>query len=155
MLAPVLAFTADEAWGFIPGRPADSVHLAEWKPAAFAIDPAGHAQWKNLLILREQVLPELEKARQAKTIGKALEAKVTLSGTMPALAEAAPLTESLRELLNVSQLVIQPGGEGAFNVVVARADGGKCERCWHWETSTGGNTTHPTLCARCVDAVTA
>jgi isoleucyl-tRNA synthetase len=59
--------------------------------------------------------------------------------------------EALRELLNVSALDWKPGA--AAEVIVAKADGEKCERCWHWETDVGQDAAHPTICARCVRAV--
>jgi len=112
------------------------------------------AVWKHLFELREPALLELEKARQAKTIGKSLEAKVTLAGSTPALTAAKGHLEVMRELLNVSQLEIKTEGEGA-TVSVTKAAGQKCERCWHWETDVGSTVEHPTICGRCVKAVTA
>ncbi|MDB6125932.1 MAG: isoleucyl-tRNA synthetase [Pedosphaera sp.] len=153
IMAPMLAFTADEAWEFIPAKPAASVHLANWKPITFALPEKEQIAWKTLFELREQVLPELEKARQAKTIGKGLDAKVLLAGSNPSLAEAKLNVEALRELLNVSQLEIKPEGDQAISVTVNKADGQKCERCWHWETDVGSSPEHPTICGRCVTAV--
>jgi isoleucyl-tRNA synthetase len=115
---------------------------------------AEQTTWKHLFELRELALPELEKARQAKAIGKALEAKLTFSGSSPALTEAKAHVDALRELLNVSQLEIKQGGE-AVAVSVSKAAGQKCERCWHWETDVGSHAEHPTICARCVKAVQA
>ncbi|EEF58094.1 isoleucine--tRNA ligase [Pedosphaera parvula] len=153
ILAPMLVFTTDEAWEFIPAKPAASVHLSNWTPASFTLPEKEQLTWKTLFELREQVLPELEKARQAKTIGKALDAKLNLSGTNPSLAEARSHAEALRELLNVSQLEIKTEGDQPITAVVAKADGQKCERCWHWETDIGSSPEHPTICARCVIAV--
>ncbi|HMP81538.1 MAG TPA: isoleucine--tRNA ligase [Verrucomicrobiota bacterium] len=153
MLSPVLAFTADEAWEFVPGRTADSVHGATWTPAHFILAESESESWKNLFTIREVALPELEKARQSKQIGKSLEAKVTLNGTGPLAVDAKLHLDSLRELLNVSQVQLaEEGGETVF-AVVSKADGQKCERCWHWETDVGSNSEHPTLCHRCVEAV--
>jgi isoleucyl-tRNA synthetase len=115
---------------------------------------AERTAWKQLFELRELALPELENARQAKAIGKALEAKLTFAGSSPALAAAGAHLDALRELLNVSQLELKPGGE-AVVVSVSKAAGEKCERCWHWETDVGANAEHPTICARCVKAVQA
>jgi isoleucyl-tRNA synthetase len=152
MLSPVLAFTADEAWEFLPGRPCPSVHLASWTPAKFELPDEEQTVWKNLFEIRELALSELEKARQAKTIGKALDAKLTLSGPeSPALA-SPDSREVLRELLNVSQLDFAPK-DGPLSVTVSRAEGAKCERCWHYEVEVGANAQHPTICARCVEAV--
>ncbi len=152
MLSPVLAFTADEAWEFLPGRPCPSVHLASWTPAKFELPDEEQTVWKNLFEIRELALSELEKGRQAKTIGKALDAKLTLSGPeSPALA-SPDSREVLRELLNVSQLDFAPK-DGPLSVTVSRAEGAKCERCWHYEVEVGANAQHPTICARCVEAV--
>jgi isoleucyl-tRNA synthetase len=153
MLAPILAFTADEAWGFVPGKAVDSAHQLTWQPLAFERPEVERSAWKALFELREQALPELEKARQAKQIGKALEAKLTFTGSSPALPSAQANLESLRELLNVSQLEIAPAAEPALTVSVTKAAGQKCERCWHWETDVGSHPEHPTICARCVAAV--
>src|SRR6266481_4918773 len=103
MLAPILSFTADEAWEFVPGENLESVHATTWQPAPFERPADERATWARLFELRELALPELEKARQAKHIGKALEAKLTFRGG-PGLSEIAPHQDELRELLNVSQL---------------------------------------------------
>ncbi|MBN2505631.1 MAG: class I tRNA ligase family protein, partial [Verrucomicrobia bacterium] len=153
MLAPLLAFTADEAWESIPGKAVASVHLAEWVPSDFALPEAEQAVWRELFRLRDQALMELERARQAKTIGKSLEAKLTLSGSESALAMARAQAEAFRELVNVSQLEVVSGGEGPVCFAVSRAEGEKCERCWHWDRSVGSVAEHPTICARCVEAV--
>ena len=153
MLAPVLAFTADEAWEHVPGKAAESVHQLDWEPLDFQRTDAERAQWKRLFELRELALPVLEQARQAKAIGKALEARLTLAGSAAVLGEAASLAEQLRELVNVSQIEFKPEGDAAVTAAVAKADGRKCERCWHWETSVGAAAEHPTLCGRCVEAV--
>jgi len=153
MLAPILAFTADEAWEFIPGKATGSVHESEIKAEMFTRQNAEDESWKNLFVLRALAFPELEKARQAKQIGKSLEAKLTLTGSGPLVSDAKANLESLRELFNVSQvqLVEEPGA--VVTAAVTKADGQKCERCWHWEMDLGRNAVHPTLCGRCVEAV--
>jgi isoleucyl-tRNA synthetase len=153
LLSPILAFTADEAWEFIPGKPANSVHLADWKSGGFTRRDTEVEAWKNLFLLRELALPELEKARQAKQIGKSLEAKVTVNGKGVLLEDARLNLDSLRELLNVSQVELANGGGETVFATVTKADGQKCERCWHWETDVASNPAHPTLCARCASAV--
>jgi isoleucyl-tRNA synthetase len=148
MLAPVLAFTADEAWEFVPAI-SGSVHENQWRISGLKLSAEEIKRWDWLKDWREKILPELEKARQAKHIGKALDAKVEI-----VVPEAEfPLTdrELLRELVNVSALNISKGEPAA--VSVAKADGQKCERCWHWETDIGSTPEHPTICARCVEAV--
>ena len=153
MLSPILAFTTDEAWEYLPHRTVESVHLTVWQPGAVDLSAAETVLWKTLMATRELGLAELEKARQAKAIGKALEARLTLA--LPARdAELLRGHEPvLRELLNVSQLEVQTAADGVASASVGAADGQKCERCWHWEIDVGSNGEHPTLCGRCVRAV--
>jgi isoleucyl-tRNA synthetase len=154
MLAPLLAFTADEAWEFVPGKTADSAHQLVWQPMKFERPDSERKIWTGLFGLRELALPALEKARQAKAIGKALEAKLIFAGDTPELQAAAQHLEALRELLNVSQLELKAGTGKEVGISVEKAAGQKCERCWHWETDVGSNAEHPTICARCVKAIT-
>ena len=155
MLAPILVFTTDEAWEFVTGKKTDSVHLAEVEPAGFSLNEKEQEAWKQFFQIRETALPYLERARQEKTIGKALEAKVILTGTSAFFEKANQ--ETLKELLNVSQLECT-GAEPAssakdYIIEIKKADGQKCERCWHWETDVGLDPAHPTICMRCVAAV--
>lgn len=157
MLAPILVFTADEAWEFIPSREFLSVHLSRWEPETRTVAEAEPlcTLWKTLFSLREKVLPELEKARQGKQIGKSLDAVVhiSLGGTEFHHVDAA--AESFRELCNISGLFVTESAETAVRVQMASELGWKkCERCWHWEPTVGIAPAHPTLCARCVEAVT-
>jgi isoleucyl-tRNA synthetase len=145
MLSPILVFTADEAWEFLPGKETESVHESVWKPSTFTRSKEEEATWNELFALRELALLELEKARQGKLIGKALDAKVTISGR----AKGSP---DLKELLNASQLEVKPSDVDP-TVQVGKADGVKCARCWHWETDVGADPQHPTICARCAAAV--
>jgi isoleucyl-tRNA synthetase len=172
MLAPILAFTADEAWEFIPNRNANSVHESQFCPLIFSISESELkfelAKWNILFALRELALGELEKARQAKRIGKALDAKLIWGGTFPSLKSVKQNFEEFRELLNVSELIVDtssdvlpskysnlPSTVLAENswLIVVPADGQKCERCWHWETDIAQNAEHPTICGRCIEAV--
>lgn len=163
MLSPILSFTTDEAWEFIPGKPHDSVHLFDWTPLSFSRPASEQQAWQQLFRIRQEVLPELEKKRELKLIGKALEAKVILQGSLESTGAAAENSEALRELLNVSQLVVASNLAaeeanalpGQIRITVEKAEGQKCERCWHWETDVGNHSNHPTLCHRCVAAVSA
>jgi isoleucyl-tRNA synthetase len=160
MLAPVLVFTADEAWGFVPGRDPLSVHAQKWSPINFSMPEEERKDWEQLFEIRKTALPHLETARQQKTIGKSLDAKLVLSGfTPPSLDFEKKQAGALKELLNVSQLVMKTadtsGTTKAYFYEIGKADGQKCERCWHWETDVGVDPAHPTICARCVAAVKA
>jgi isoleucyl-tRNA synthetase len=154
MLAPMLAFTAEEAWEFIPGVSTASVHFSTWQPSVFVPTSAESEVWKSLFDVRTLVLPELEKARQAKRIGKALDAvvRLELDGATFAVVEAN--RSVLQELLNVSGLEIREGASLSITVQPASELGWqKCERCWHWEPQIGTDPAYPGICARCADAL--
>jgi isoleucyl-tRNA synthetase len=151
MLAPVLAFSADEAWDFVPGKTVESIHRTGWQPTEISLSVDEGDDWKWLSEWRDRILPELEKLRQAKTIGKSLDAKIEIKVPAAQGHLAERNREALRELINVSALTATVGEEPA--VIGSKADGQKCERCWHWETDIGSTPEHPTICARCVEAV--
>jgi isoleucyl-tRNA synthetase len=157
MLGPILVFTADEAWEFVPGHRGDSVHLATWERGGIELASEDQARWISMFAVRNAVLPELEKARQAKRIGKALEAQVRVAVDPETASLLKGRDEELRELTNVSMLELVVAGPEApqdmIAVEVTTADGQKCARCWHWETDVGCDEAHPTLCGRCVRAV--
>jgi len=152
MLSPILAFTTDEAWEFLPGADVNSPQLTDWQARAFPQDEEETALWKTLFAVREQILPGLERARQAKTIGKALDAKVTFHATRETGDVIGSHTAELRELLNVSQLTVE-ASDVETDAVITHADGAKCERCWHWETDIGSSAAFPMLCGRCAAAL--
>jgi isoleucyl-tRNA synthetase len=161
VLSPILAFTADEAWEFIPAREQATVHESIWNPTPFAFGEAERALWQKLFSIRDLTMPVLEQARQAKTIGKALEARMEATVPSDWIEPLTPVISQLQELLNVSQLTMKPGpasrpdapAGSEVTAHVVKADGAKCERCWHWETHVGQSAEHPTLCGRCVEAV--
>ena len=170
LAAPVLVFTAEEIWSYLPkaaGRP-ESVHVAVFPEAeALACGIAAKAAetWERLAQVRSAVLLALEKARAAKAIGGALEAKVRLHAN----SKAPGLQELLREkasllpaLFIVSQVVVDPAeGDGlvpsetlpGLAVKIERADGKKCERCWNYSRRVGENSRYPTVCERCSEAL--
>ena len=110
--------------------------------------------WENLFALREPALAELEKARQEKLIGKALEARVIITAKPKALETAQSHAETLRELINISKLhLVADSAAETVTCAVTKAEGAKCTRCWRWEETVGQHEAHPELCTRCMDAV--
>ena len=166
LIAPILSFTADEVWQQLPkveGRE-PSVHLALF-PNMLEIIPGTvrtiEEDWAQLLQFRDVVLQELESARQAKLIGKSLEAKVVTNGSGP-VTLLNRYRSSLEEIFNVSQVEVGlpaagfPSiGPGESTVNVMRADGTKCERCWRYVPDVGDSPDYPTVCLRCADALIA
>ena len=161
LLAPILSFTCEEAWGYLPGDRAGSVFLAGL-PEPAPIDEAIAARFDRLLDVRAAVSKHLEVARREKKIGKSLDARVILGGSGDLLAFLRDVEAELPTTLIVSQVEIVEGaapgglpGEGVegLSVAVEPARGEKCVRCWTWTTERGQNPAHPELCPRCTAAV--
>jgi isoleucyl-tRNA synthetase len=160
LLAPILAFTAEETWGYF--RPGESVHTQLFPPQRTP-DPAALAEGDRLLQLRSIVSQALEKARAEKVITNNLEATVTLHLTDPAELPrwSSRLTE-LEEFLILSELKLEPASPGGTGVppvttdtaTITKTSAPKCERCWRHRPSVGQSPSHPTLCDRCAAAVT-
>jgi isoleucyl-tRNA synthetase len=149
-LAPVLCFTAEEAWTARFGEQ-DSVHLQLFpRPPAAWRDAALGAKWTRLRELRRLVTVPIEEARRAGTIHSSLEAAATLALTEP---DRALLDEAgWEEVAIVSKVRLVPA-EAETLAVIERAPGAKCARCWRVLEEVGRRSAHPTLCLRCADAV--
>lgn len=151
LLAPMLVFTADEAWEHLGYT--DSVHLQSF-PQPNPGFPGSDATLavNELLKVRGVIQQAIEKARQEKKIGSNLEATVAL--TLPAEGFDHPVFNdpaTLHEFLILSDLKITRGGD--LSAVVQESIHCKCGRCWKYLPDVGANAEHPTLCGRCVEAV--
>jgi len=155
LMAPVLSFTADEVWGYLPrrGGEGESVHLAEFpRVDETVLDEALGDRWERLLGVRDEVLKVLEEARQRKLIGNALEAKVEILAGQALLPFLQGYAKELPTIFIVSAVDLKPAPEGGreLSVVVHRAPGKKCERCWVYRESVGLSAEYPTVCEPCV-----
>ena len=151
LLAPVLSFTASEAWAFLPGEKAESVFLAGFPTRTAPADAeALEARYGRLSEVRAVVQGKLEEARRAKLIGSGLEAMVTVRAQGDQLRLLEEARAELPAFLIVSKVVL---AEGPLAVEVARAPGVKCERCWIFQEDVGRDARHPTVCGKCADAL--
>jgi isoleucyl-tRNA synthetase len=151
LLAPILAFTADEAWEFA-GK-ASSVHVELFPEADPTLrDAALEAQFEQLLRLRGVIAQAVEAARAEKLIGNALEGAVALQVADEAVFKQLHSREAeLEELFILSDLTVVASDETSARVV--RTKRGKCARCWRHRESVGACATHPELCDRCAEVV--
>ncbi len=165
LIAPVMSFTADEMFRFIPGsQDGMNVHLADWPKIAEGWEaPEYEARYALFLELRPFILKSLEDKRAEGMIGASLEARVTLKTASKRDAEMLKeLVQELPMLLIVSGVDVEqvsavdsPVG-GAFaqtQVIVSKADGQKCPRCWNYKNDIGQDKDHPEVCGRCARAV--
>jgi isoleucyl-tRNA synthetase len=154
LLAPVLAFTADEIWENLPGTREASVHLVEFPDATARDDDAAlMATWEKLIAVRSIVQKALEEKRNDKLIGASLEARVTLTASGETFALLTAYEEQLPMLFIVSAVELRQAESGDLQVEVAHAEGAKCERCWNWSETVGQDPRYPTLDARCIKQV--
>ncbi|MHC4735301.1 MAG: class I tRNA ligase family protein [Planctomycetota bacterium] len=157
MLAPILAHTADEAWGAMKfkSQEVESVHLAEMPKVDESIDWRGDEErWQKLMGLRDEVLRVLEELRQEKKIASNQEASVAVycgdEELVGILGEFG--LERFAALCIVSEVKLQKG-TGETTVATEKSSYRKCERCWNLWPSVGANNKYPDLCERCISVV--
>jgi isoleucyl-tRNA synthetase len=168
LMAPVVSFTADEVWGYLPkaqrsGDREASVHMARFPEVEPAwLDRDLEARWDRLLAVRSDVQKVLEAARREKVIGASLDAQVTLGGNGELKRFLDAVRPELAPLFIVSDVRLvegaAPGGAAAsgvpgLTVAVVPAPGRKCARCWSYSTEVGKDAAHPELCPRCAAAL--
>ncbi len=165
-IAPILAFTADELWQYLPGERNESVMLNTWYqgltelPEGFEL---GREYWEGVMAVKTAVNKELENQRAAKAIGGNLQAEVTLYADEAVSADLAKLGNELRFVLITSKATVAPFVDAPADAVVTEVEGlklkvvksgyTKCARCWHFSDDIGVNAEHPEICGRCVDNI--
>ena len=156
MIAPILAYTSDEIWKFMPHSAADEASHVIYnempEKVAADVDDSFMEFWNRIHELRDDVKKTLEPMIKEKTIKSSLEAKVTLSAggeTLEFLKQAEP---ELADAFIVSEVVIADNG-AELEITAEKAEGEKCERCWAIRKSVGADAEHPTLCAHCCETL--
>ena len=168
LMAPILTFTAEEAWRHAPGVKAESVHLERFPEVSREwLDDTLAREWGRLLEVRREVTKALETARAQGLIGSGLEARLRVAAAPEDLPE---LLRAKRALLPTLFIVsqVELGGARTSSAVqyesqeipglvigVDKARGRKCQRCWTWSERVGEHRAHPGLCERCVPVVLA
>ncbi len=165
-IAPVLSFTADELWQYLPGERNESVMLNGWYqglselPQDFELS---REFWERVMAVKVAVNKEMEGLRAAKAIGGNLQAEVTLYGEDSLIADLNKLSNELRFVLITSTAALAPLVDAPADAVDTEVPGlklkivksahPKCGRCWHHREDVGVNPAHPEICGRCVDNI--
>ncbi|MBK7658423.1 MAG: isoleucine--tRNA ligase [Betaproteobacteria bacterium] len=150
LMAPILSFTAEEAWETLnPGR-GESVFFHTWNDVlpAQAGEAALAAKWKRLREIRATVQREIEELRKAGAVGSSLAAQVQIAAQEGDRLLLESLGDDLRFLLITSTASVETGE--ALAVRVTPSESAKCDRCWHYREDVGADPRHKTLCGRCV-----
>ncbi len=161
LLAPILPVTADDLWLHLPGAQSSreaSVHLAEFPAAGQTralMDPDLVTRWERLIAIRDEVNRAIEAKRQDKTLGTSLAARLTIRARGDVWTLLDRYLDQLPMLFIVSRVDLDAGeGTGPdFEVIVARADGEKCARCWRVVDAVSADSETDGLCSRCIEAL--
>ena len=165
-IAPILAFTAEEIWQFLPGERNESVMLNTWYaglselPVDCALD---RAFWADVMVVKAAVNKELENLRAAKAVGGNLQAEVTLFVDDELSTKLAKLGDELRFVLITSAAQLAPLSAADADAVatdnaglklkIVKSVHAKCGRCWHHRADVGTHAAHPELCGRCIENI--
>ncbi|TAN53754.1 MAG: isoleucine--tRNA ligase [Methylococcaceae bacterium] len=169
-LAPILSFTAEEIYQYLPGQKAESVFLSTWYefPTAVAVAPAAGdiasaAFWEQVLLVREAVSKELEKLRADGAIGSSLAGEVELYCDAANAERLGRLDDEARFVFITSDARLLPleqapadamdSGLAGIKIRALATSHAKCVRCWHHRADVGSHADHPQLCGRCVENV--
>jgi isoleucyl-tRNA synthetase len=153
LMAPILSFTAEEAWAVLHPGGEESIFFHTWKDVLppQKDEPALHERWKRLREIRAMVAKRLEESRASGAIGSSLQAEVQIEAGGKDLELLRSLGDDLKYVLITSRAELRPStGDDIVNIQVAASPQRKCERCWHWRADVGADAAHPTICARCV-----
>jgi len=165
-IAPILSFTADEIWQYLPGARRESVFLERWYEGLTPLDSSdrfGPALWGKVQEVREAVARELERLRVAGDIGSSLDAEVELYCDGELYAMLTAFEDELRFVLITSYARVYTLDEAPYYAVASELPGlklaatpsgyAKCTRCWHHREDVDSYAEHPLLCGRCVENV--
>ena len=167
-MAPVMSFTAQEVWEALPGERDEFVFTGAWYTGLPSVDATATNSldndfWQTIMKMKAEVNSALEKARNEKTIGGSLEAKVIVYVNAEKASLLAKLKDELRFVLITSEAEVKSLSEKTDTAIalndsdvfidVLVADGEKCARCWHHKLEVGNDPKHPELCNRCIDNV--
>ncbi len=166
LMAPVLSFTAEEIWGFMPPIADRDVSVHETSLPEVdrtLLDPDLCGRWDQILDVRTEVTKALETARTQKIIGHPLDAAVTLAVGPGLYEQLATYADDLRSIFIVSAATLVPADEARADfestslsglaVRVEAARGEKCQRCWVHDPDVGTSNLHPGICPRCETAL--
>jgi isoleucyl-tRNA synthetase len=157
LMAPILSFTAEEVWKFLPEGPgrAESVHLASFPDVQSEyLDDTLNDRWDQIWEIRAIVTKVLEEARKDKKIGLSLDAQIHLYLPEKILSFLQFYEKNLKSIFIVSSVTLHLSkDEKEVRAEVFPADGKKCERCWNYDVTVGAHKEHSTICHRCVEAI--
>ncbi len=165
-LAPIISYTADEIWSYLPGKRSASVFLETWYKGLVKLDNDSGMNrefWQQIMAVRSAVSKELEKSRAKGDIGSSLNAEVELYCNREYFDLLNKLENELHFIFITSNTAVFANEFAPDDAVQTELDGinlrvivseqPKCVRCWHQRYDVGEHTDHPEICGRCVENI--
>ena len=165
-LAPVLSFTAEEIWGYLPGTRDASVFYETWYEGIREIEPSSKerdSRWQTIISVRNEVSKQLETLRIAGVIGSSLDAEVELYCSNEIKDTLDMLNDEMRFVLITSYANIKADTDvpddalssdiDGLKIVVKGSTHAKCARCWHHREDVNENVDYPEVCSRCIENI--
>ncbi|MDF0604465.1 isoleucine--tRNA ligase [Neisseriaceae bacterium TC5R-5] len=152
LLAPILCFTADEAWEVLTHSDEESTLYHTWHEfptQSAAKEQALQHKWESIRLLRAQVNKQIEELRSADQLGSSLQAELMIEAEGELLQYLSSLGDELKFVLIVSAVQLKQGEQ--TRITVSTATHSKCERCWHYRADVGTYSGHGAVCGRCVE----
>ena len=165
-LAPIISYTADEIWQYLPGERSESVFLETWYQGLVELDndaALNREFWQRVMAVRGAVGKELEKSRAKGEIGSSLNAEVELYCNAEFFDALSQLSDELRFIFITSNAGVMKADDAPEDAIQTEIEGiklklavsehEKCIRCWHQRPDVGATAEHPELCGRCVENI--
>jgi len=150
LLAPVLSFTAEEAWQVFRSGGESSIFEETWQDLpGTALQSSVESAWADLRAARDVINKKIEEQRAQGTVGSSLQAEVEIRASGPVYEAMRRLGDDLRFVLITSAATVQHADGSEVSVAVKPSSHRKCERCWHYRADVGHDSQHPDLCGRC------
>jgi len=151
LMAPVLSFTAEEAWEVFNQHPERSIFEEEWHALpASRLDQSAIDSWEDIRQAREIANKKIEEKRAQGLIGSSLQAELDIQASDKPYESLTRLGDDLRFVFITSRATVHHREGGGLGVDVTQSPHKKCERCWHYRADVGRDPAHPALCGRCV-----
>lgn len=165
VMAPILSFTAQEAFEVMPGDHDEFIFTQTWYDKLQELDDNAefnHAYWERILDFRAQANRAIEDARNNGIVGGSLEAEITIYANEALKADLDKLKDELRFVLITSKTLVLSEAipenafkseDGTIGFIITKSQAPKCVRCWHFESLVNNNAKFPGLCPRCIENV--
>lgn len=161
-ISPILSFTANEIWNYLPGKNSDYVFTEEWSNELFALNintTCNHQFWNELIIIKNEINKFIEEEIKNKNINNSLEISMTLYVTPEVKEKLNILGNELKFIFLTSHVLVKSYETAPINakksfllpkfkILLKKSNEKKCQRCWHYNIPIIHNNNE--ICMRCI-----